>query len=896
MWFPFHRTRQIFRSASIERLGRATSTSSIMLSLLLLLGLTGWWLTGWWLPGDSRSVLTKEQTQSRAPVGALQSASEITRQAGIPALEAGGARQQIAAEPNASPAALAQQQPNGLLWLRVLQAPQKRPVEGAEVRLLHRKAPAKRPGRAWANRAIHQDTTLVTRAVTDAAGMASIAWPPGEAPASPVAAEAPSAESPDTFVLEASLAGAWGFLWVSEEEQAEPHELLLWPDRTVHVRAINAWDGKPAAQREIRLSYFYGDGPPTEVNDLETTDSEGRATFRHVTQHMDLFWPHTEFFAIEPVDFLGQGFRPARIDPDALEQEVLLKLPPTIDLTVQVVGVDGNPYQGKGLVAIQLRDPDAEDPAEDFEDATEGLEATLHEGKVRFADVEAGLPIWVSLRDESITGGSPLAHTVIAPPSGQESVTLRLESPPRHILLRLENPEGELLRTGRASLNGQKLSPPPQGEDVWRCGPRNLRLNQGQANSALVEWEQEPLHLSARVNLPPLDSSRIDLGTLRLSTTGRLAAGRVIQADGSPAEDARITLYLVNGERRTHVESMRTDASGEFGFFGSTELRSGVLHVSHRDTPNLTVPEFSVGKADIELRLQSAGILEGNLIMDPLWQRDFLDAQAVFESGPTKPHAGLATEIEIDECGFMRVALLPGRYRVDFRMEADPEPLLTLTGFDVRAGESNRDPRLQDLHLEGRARLITLRPVDPTGESLEDAWARLLGGSGHAWGDEVSMDGRALHIFSMHHNPELLVGAEGFRTRLVIAPADGDRVELLPADQIALVWKGDWPQGPSGAQVYYRHFAQAVGWPDQQVHLSMTADPEDPEWSSWPGGDRLRTVVMLSQKTPSGSRRRTELGEFVIPIHFQGQSLIVPMELPESLQIELQQLREAAPR
>jgi hypothetical protein len=871
------------RSLPCSRSGRATASGLTLLLVLLGSGLLFWWLGGE-SQGRSRSV-NAEQAPSWAPrhTGALAEASAATGPSAADTEPNPTRRQGLTPLADGQDISAQSGLPGDLLAVEVLLAPSRRPVDGAQVRLCVRHAPPTRPGRVPLRLGIHQGTQALAKGTTDSEGMIRFPWP------IQAQSEKPAGATGETYTIEASVEGYWGFSRVGEVDAGEPLSLLLWPDRTVDVVVVGKSDGKPLADKGIQIAYYYSSDDLARRCDSAVSDAAGRVRFSHVTQHMDWFWPHTEFFAVELLDYLGPTLQ-VRLDPDALQQELTLAVPELVGLTVDVLGVDGQTYTDPGTVSLRQRDPEAEDPEEDFEEAPQGLAVLLDKGRASFGSLAPESPVWIAMDSSQLGRTTPQAHTLPRAGAVSDRFVLQLEERPCELIVRLEDPAGEPLLSGKATLNGRSLEPPASGEVTWRLGAGDLRGAEGPALNAVVSWNEGQSHLTASLAIHSSNATQIDLGTLRLSAASILAAGRVIRSDSSPLANASLRLSAVMGEKKQYLQSTQTDSAGCFTFVGTSEAQLLKLEVFHGDCPARQLIEFAPGQQGIEIIIPAVGYLAGSVLLEPLWLRDFIQ-MSVRAGSAVHGFIGASTsELSLDECGGFKQALLPGSYSLEVSMSADSEPFQRIDGIRIVAGETNRDARLQGLNLQALARLLTLRPIDPNGESIPEAWACIRAQSGHSWGDtEQAYDGE-VHLFTLNPVPEVLVGAPGYRTRLVMGPRSGEKIELLPGERIGLFWKDGYPELPEGARLRFRHVAHAEGWPENDQYLSIFTSREEIEWDSWPGGDRLQTTVSLELRPQGAPRRSHNIGEIETNLNFDSGPLAVPFELSAQMLAEIQRL------
>jgi hypothetical protein len=133
-----------------------------------------------------------------------------------------------------------------------------------------------------------------------------------------------------------------------------------------------------------------------------------------------------------------------------------------------------------------------------------------------------------------------------------------------------------------------------------------------------------------------------------------------------------------------------------------------------------------------------------------------------------------------DGFAFRFEELPPGRATVRVSLDGDERPLALVRGVEVLAGQTNRDARLQGIDLTGLLHQLSIEVRDVRGSPVCDGWieCRASGSTGVLGTVCFSEGGRPL--LSRHAVLDLVVGAEGYRSRAIVA-AHGRVVVTLDA-------------------------------------------------------------------------------------------------------------------
>jgi hypothetical protein len=204
-------------------------------------------------------------------------------------------------------------------------------------------------------------------------------------------------------------------------------------------------------------------------------------------------------------------------------------------------------------------------------------------------------------------------------------------------------------------------------------------------------------------------------------------------------------------------------------------------------------------------------------------------------------------------------------------MGSDQEPMLSLPGLEVRAGETNRDPRLQGLVLSGFGRLVEVEVLNESGEPLTEATGSLRHGSQTTrveedYGDETADWRGRLFFFVSSDGLSLLIQADGYRSRSLPLPRDRQTVVLEREVRLEVHLSGDWEPVLDRAEFY------ALAPFEDGFELEHLLEEEYQEESSpvlycgWSGGNQvLLQLKSYAQNAPGTSeQRRFDLGRFTV--------------------------------
>lgn len=503
------------------------------------------------------------------------------------------------------------------------------------------------------------------------------------------------------------------------------------------------------------------------------------------------------------------------------EQPVVLVLPAGGEVQVRVLDSDGSAIpEGSHQIALEVVDGPRSRVLKDW----------LYEDRIgSFQGLPPGAQVSARLGEFSDSELVAASEGVV-PPAGAEPLLLIVTVVPpldRSLTGRLVDAEGEplanasysfrsVLRMGGGTSSSSRGGRHTDGEGRFQEELGSHMQSVGKAESSLrltfsvdqdagADWVSEALLFEGELELP------MDLGDVTCAEPPLLVAGRVLDADGDPVEGGTIRVSYLPPEAEAPVpggqsyelvyidgqSTKRTGADGRFEVFASTtEPRLYLSAEAEGFSPSGMFP-FRAGATSVEVILGGAGSLMGSL--------RFPDG-----SDPGGWTAGIQPYVEQDRASFSpntitggwssdgtwwdsnmdRGAnfgwrdLKPGLYNVRIKLEGVSEPVRQWDQLLVDAGDVNRDPRLQDVELDGLVTTVPLEVVDPGGAPVSGARVKPVGTE--AWASWTSLSGGLGSLAVMELPSEVLFQAEGFLSQSATLDGSALRVVLEPAPRVTL--------------------------------------------------------------------------------------------------------------
>ena len=227
-----------------------------------------------------------------------------------------------------------------------------------------------------------------------------------------------------------------------------------------------------------------------------------------------------------------------------------------------------------------------------------------------------------------------------------------------------------------------------------------------------------------------------------------VAAGQVVTDEGAPVARAKVVI-LARSEDTWCCAWQFQEASASATDQGHFEIRGKVINSRLGLAAELAgwtcvdATPFEVGARDLKVTMVRAGGIAGSITElanhDPRRWVDSPIEVSVVKSGVKSERTGYnddrepldldRREVEINEGKFEAKSLMPGTYSVELYAksrdrEKVKEPLLVVDGVVVRAGETTRDRRVQEIALSKLLKSHVITVVDQRGRPLNGALDR----------------------------------------------------------------------------------------------------------------------------------------------------------------------------
>ncbi len=679
-------------------------------------------------------------------------------------------------------------------------------------------------------------------------------------------------------------------------DSAERVELELRPSPTLRVLLLEA-DGSPAPDRLVRLR------PRDAAVWLQEgrTDGEGLATFPHLGLQIGGPGAAAELVAASPL--LAHAAVESVFALDAIPADpVILRLPATGTVEVLVDGV-GPPPTGRSSVQLRLAQPEA--AATPPGALGDSVPATG--GRAR---LPVGLGLQLQARAPIDGADAPFGPPFAGPVRAGQTVTIRLDPEAGVLVL-----AGRLLHPDRRPVAERWIDAGLERPSLSGDSTHWTRARTNAEGDFLLRWPLEataprPDRLRLELRPPgsdqadaglelvlptPLSAGRVELGERVLVELPLLASGRLVDSQGAGIADAllmveeRYELNRPGGAQemwQTNFEwSATTGQDGAFVLRGRLPELPLRLRLRAREFLPLVQP-FRAGDRGLLLQAQRGASLRGSLLLPEGVPPSALAVLLHRTDAEASPNVAATDR----EAGFAWDRLAPGLYRVEVRAGGAAEALAEIDAVLVEAGQENRDPRLQQIDLRQRLRLIRIECVDPDGAAVGLAVVEEAGGTGEPrhWS---APHGEA-QILSDRWPLDLRVRAAGFRSTTLRGVEQDRRVVLRRGLRVRLEL-AEPPQLPTGMRLGYtllpadgEDFGSGQRAPldaDGRAELSLDA----------PG--RYRVMPALWVSTSRSSVQRHSLGDpaaaAVIEVLELDELQRFPVGLDaEALRVRLEQL------
>jgi len=596
-------------------------------------------------------------------------------------------------------------------------------------------------------------------------------------------------------------------------------------DQVIEILVIDAL-GEPCGDVLVHLSRCYQDG--FWMSSLHATDEATGIATLPVLNRGDASEESEDDVVTLAVPV---NPRPSvRIDPTTpTDEPVRLQLPPTGSVVLEFVDVEWRPVTGISEPLLRLAKDDnglvsSIDSANLADTFVSGDSETA-----LFPHVGLGLELVAIVAGRSDTELSA-RQTFTGPTDAGEEVRIRLVVGRQRPVVtgRLVTPDGTPVTEAR--LFGDVL---PETGELWRdrhdgwattdesgrfrfaldVAPERARGRMLRIGREIdgANGHMERSEVVTRELPGAFGSGELDLGDLVSSAGILLVSGVVLDESGHPVKGAEITAThpTERGPRRmSDVGKAVTDAAGHFLLRGPPEgdrvsiaVETGGLWL---DDP----PIVAVGATDVQVRMKTAGGLAGSLAPLPGLNTDSLRLLVVGEPASNGEYNWSESRlaIHLEDGAFARTNLRPGMASVSIRTGwRDETTIATIDDVRIVAGETNRDPRLQQIDLSAVLRPIRIDITDEKGERVRHAAAHhrpaVSASEGDRdWTEVTQTESGVTTILSTAPQSEVVILAPGFLSVTRVLSAGEFDVQLKPAKQteieIALRSTGPFPKSP----------------------------------------------------------------------------------------------------
>jgi hypothetical protein len=498
------------------------------------------------------------------------------------------------------------------------------------------------------------------------------------------------------------------------------------------------------------------------------------------------------------------------------ETPLKLVLPATGRIVVRLVAAGGQPFTGAAMVEIQGPDrglrvndrgPDLVRVAADA-----GVATFPHVGLEPRLEVRA-IPADPALRSVSGTIGGPRMF-------GPTPITLECGGLATLVSGRFVRPGGKPIPRADAELRiGRGIVDPSDRKRAARVTTSSdgRFLARFDFDPATLDFDELTIGIEAEkpvatgrgyverlqeiaVPIPQWVRTGVsDIGDVVVPELMLVASGKVVDQAGKPVGGAKVIAVkrLAAGWFRTEDDlEAGTTADGRFTLKGRAE-GSALLLAAERDAWLCVEPTpCDVGARDVTVTMTRAGGIAGSIAafeapLRSVWARSPRMEVWLVRAGAnvqrTRHHGGggaldrVAVDVEGGSGEFEHKSVLPGTWTVEFYSSAQGRkaPLLAFDGVVVKAGETTRDPRLQNVDLSKVLKSRGVTVFDENGRPLKDVrvGARAAGSQARFGLFVTESDGKA-SIMSNDDTLELVATLEGYQSATVAA-ASGDTTLTL---------------------------------------------------------------------------------------------------------------------
>lgn len=389
---------------------------------------------------------------------------------------------------------------------------------------------------------------------------------------------------------------------------------------------------------------------------------------------------------------------------------------------------------------------------------------------------------------------------------------------------------------GEFWVGSERASPPNAPQDSAK-GFRWQFYGSPRAMGESVDAPDNVLLWAEALERLPAADAVVDLGEVPIHYGKTLLEVHVVDGQGQPVEGVGVEVsgggqVEWNGQtvrfQASYPYQIPTDADGiarvqhrdwqqGLQLIRSVQVESLEVTVSHESATEVkrTIPAT---QTRLDVVLASAGSIAGSVL-----EHHGVDLAYVSIVPPGTPWSRNA-EVEGTESAYADFRRRPKPVRAEWELKAVPagtydvvvrsstakrDELVRIPGVVVAAGEVTRDPRLEDIRLEGAVDLLELRFFDEEGRQMDHSdrerfaptvWVHASAG-GASGGNPTWVDGQAAFVLPLGGTLDLSVSAEGWEWQPLGEIGGGvHEVRMRQARRATLVLEG-WEPLPEGVSL-----------------------------------------------------------------------------------------------
>jgi hypothetical protein len=572
------------------------------------------------------------------------------------------------------------------------------------------------------------------------------------------------------------------------ENTAGPLTIELCEDRTLRIRTVDSL-GRPCP------------GVPIEIELKSGHDSSGFGVGTTSGATAELAVDHIESLCLRPSNEGEVSVRAAIPSTRSIEaavdrrswpdEPVTLALPPVGQLVVELVTSAGLPLTRSTSVSLVPRAA----VASESQQRETSERAMSKEGLARFAHVELGLTFTVAV---SVPGREEIRAEASGPTLVGEEARARIVcgAEPTTLVGRLVDADGTPIAKrkvkstfivasgGGSSTQGTSLETDADGRFRHLL---HLAYDAGSTRTWILSCtlDGSPLALSAHVDLSrELPAGDFELGNVRLTPTRLIASGVVNDDTG-----AAIAGAVVNSRALPGLGEVKSDESGRFALYGATDMLEVDLGARLARAQSDRLP-IRVGATDVRIVMGRKGGLEGSLLVDEHTPVAMLRVRVAPQNKRV-----MITNLRLERANtFQARELDPGEADVSLILGDDEEPVWSIAGVQVIAGETTRDPRMQEIDLRGLFQTLRIQVLAQDQRPIEDGYVLVTGAVPSHGQVNAAAIARGQAELPVHRLPvDLELVSTGFLTARLLQ-VDGPRTVVLErAIEVKLVLDSSFP-------------------------------------------------------------------------------------------------------